>query len=114
MKNSKKAIKAALRNKIAREYQSKYTNKLNDLCKIVSRYSSENTILKKQNEELSEKVQKQEAWINRLLDFLDLPENERKVAFDFFIASATEKAQPERVLPRTRSNLYAAILGSFM
>lgn len=98
MKNSKKAIKAALRNKIAREYQSKYTNKLNDLCKIVSRYSSENTILKKQNEELSEKVQKQEAWINRLLDYCDLPENERKVAFDFFIASVseTQKVQSDR------------------
>lgn len=90
MRHSKKAIKAEIRNKIAKEYRNKYKNKLATLYKSISKYRSENDQLKYLNEELTEKNQKQEAWINRLLDFCDLPENERKIAFDFFIASANK------------------------
>ncbi len=98
MKHSKNAIKAEIRNKIAKEYRNKYENKLISLAKIISEYRTENDQLKYQNEELIEKTQKQEAWINRLLDYCDLPENERKVAFDFFIASVseTQKVQSDR------------------
>lgn len=111
MRHSKKAIKAEIRNKIAKEYRNKYENELAILYRNISKYRSENDQLRYLNEELIEKNQKQEAWINRLLDFCYLPENERKIAFDFFIASVskTQKVQSGRDHSHNHSQPFISI-----
>ena len=80
-KKTRKEIEQTLRNKLAnkqkeeREYQQKRYGELWDKYREVC---SERNKYQQENEELKEKVQQYEDWINRLQEFMDMPEDMRK------------------------------------
>lgn len=80
-KKTRKEIEQTLRNKIAhkqneeREYQQK---RYADLWERYTKACEERNKYERENEELTEKVRQYEDWIQRLQEFMDMPEDMRK------------------------------------
>lgn len=80
-KKTRKEIEQTLRNKLAnkqnkeRECQQK---RYGDLWERYTKACEERDKYKRENEELTEKVQQYEDWIHRLQEFVDMPEDMRK------------------------------------
>ena len=84
-KKTRREIEENLRNKLANKHndyverqQKKYSelwDKYTEACRERNKYQQE-------NEELKEKVQEYEDWINRLQEFMDMPEDMRKVEME--------------------------------
>jgi hypothetical protein len=80
-KKTRKEIEQTLRNKLAhkqseeREYQQK---RYADLWEKYTKACEERNKYKQENEELKEKVRQYEDWIERLQEFMDMPEDMRK------------------------------------
>lgn len=80
-KKTRKEIEETIRNKMANKHneyvehqQKRYGelwDKWTEACRERNKYQQE-------NEELKEKVQQYEDWINRLQEFMDMPEDMRK------------------------------------
>ena len=91
MKQTRKALKAEIINELAKKYKQKYEKRIEQLANSFSSLRTENRQLRIENDELTEKVIKYEDWIHRLLEFCDLPENER--AETIKILKARQKEQ---------------------
>ena len=78
MKQNRKALKAEIRKELAKEYKQRYETRIEQLVNSFRGLNIENKRLREQNDELTEKVQKYEDWNTRLLEFCNLPEDERK------------------------------------
>ena len=80
-KKTRKEIEQTLRNKLAnkqnkeRESQQK---RYGDLWERYTKACEERDKYKRENEELTEKIQQYEDWIHRLQEFVDMPEDMRK------------------------------------
>lgn len=81
MKPNRKQIEALLRNKIA----SQYTGTINELKERVNTLLSDNRnarikahLLEQENIELKDKLRQYEDWIERLCDFVNMKEDDRK------------------------------------
>ena len=86
MKQELRQIREQLRKQISKQYEDKI-NRLentiefkNKMLKDCQRYIEMNNYLRKSNEELEEKIVAYEDWINRLQDFVNLPDEEREAA----------------------------------
>lgn len=80
-KKTRKEIEQTLRNKLAnkqneeREYQQK---RYADLWERYTKACEERNKYKQENEELTDKLREYEDWIQRLQEFVDMPEDMRK------------------------------------
>lgn len=106
MKESKKQIKAQVINEVQKQfakkltdmetslnYQKTYVKELEDENKVLR---TENGQLKEENQTLKLKVEQYNEWIERLQDFCNLPENERKQAFESYTDSMKAKASKDK------------------
>lgn len=80
-KKTRKEIEETLRNKMANrhnEYVEAQRKKYGELWDAYCRARNECDKYQQENEELKEKVQQYEDWIERLQGFMDMPEDMRK------------------------------------
>ena len=84
MKQSKKEIKAQLTNELSKQFKNTYGNKIQGMSIHIAELKSKNKILLNENhrlamrnEELEQKVNMYEDWIQRLQDFCNLSESDR-------------------------------------
>ena len=80
-KKTRKEIEETLRNKLAHkhnEYAEVQRKKYSELWDKYTEACRERNKYQQENEELKEKVQQYEDWINRLQEFMDMPEDIRK------------------------------------
>lgn len=80
-KKTRREIEETLRNKLANkhnEYIERQQKKYSELWDRYCEANRERNMYKQENEELKEKVQQYEDWINRLQEFMDMPEDMRK------------------------------------
>lgn len=91
---SKKALKQKIINEVSLQYKKKYDDKVksllaynNNLHRQYDKIYAENARLQQQVAELREVKAQYEDWIERLLDFCNLPEEERTEAATEFVAT---------------------------
>lgn len=80
-KKTRKEIEETIRNKMANkhnEYVEHQQKKYSELWDAYYRARKECDKYQEENEQLKEKVQQYEDWINRLQEFVDMPEDMRK------------------------------------
>ena len=80
-KKTRKEIEETIRNKMANkhnEYVEHQQKKYSELWDAYCRARKECDKYQEENEQLKEKVQQYEDWINRLQEFVDMPEDMRK------------------------------------
>ena len=80
-KKTRKEIEETIRNKMANkhnEYVSAQQKKYAELWGIYQEACRECGKYQKENEELKEKIHQYEDWIERLQEFMDMPEDVRK------------------------------------
>ena len=80
-KKTRREIEENLRNKLANkhnDYMERQRKKYSELWDAYCRARKECDKYQQENEELKEKVQQYEDWINRLQEFMDMPEDMRK------------------------------------
>lgn len=78
---TRREIEETLRNKLANkhnEYVERQQKKYGELWDKYCEANRERIKYKQENEELKEKVEQYEDWINRLQEFMDMPEDIRK------------------------------------
>lgn len=83
MKASLKEIREQTRNEVAKQYNAKiinYKTRIQTLEKSKDGLCQHIHELRKENDELKEKLHIYEDWINRLQDFCNLPDEEREKA----------------------------------
>lgn len=84
MKQTKKEIEQTLRNKLCKQYSAKIENYQERIDKLANElYEERKKRLEAQRlvEELKEKVEQYEDWNRRLQEFMDMNEDDRKVAY---------------------------------
>jgi len=106
MKESKKQIKAQVVNEVQKQFANKVAKletSLNYQKTCVKELYNENRELRKENNKLKEenqtfklKVEQYNEWVERLQDFCNLPENERKQAFESYLDSMKAKASKDK------------------
>lgn len=113
MKETKKQIKAQLINEVKKQYECKIkdlqdsrdywrkhcTEALSEQSKLIKQKQE----LENKNLELKDKILQYEEWIERMQDFCNLPESERKSAFKIYIDEIAAKAEHERSMLETIS-----------
>lgn len=80
-KKTRKEIEETIRNKMANkhnEYVEHQQKKYSELWGAYCRARKECDKYQEENEQLKEKIQQYEDWINRLQEFVDMPEDMRK------------------------------------
>lgn len=80
-KKTRKEIEQTLRNRLANKYNEEREYQQKSYSELWDKYMTacnERNKYKKENEELTEKVQQYEDWIHRLEEFVDMPEDMRK------------------------------------
>ena len=80
-KKTRREIEENLRNKLANkhnEYAERQQKKYGELWDRYTEVCKERNKYQQENEELKEKVQQYEDWIDRLQEFVDMPEDMRK------------------------------------
>lgn len=105
MKPNKKQIEALLRNKIA----SQYTGTINELKERVNTLLSDNRnarikarLLEQENIELKDRLRQYEDWIERLCDFVNMKEDDRKAYVNNIQAQKTLNQAVEKIDLYTR------------
>ena len=100
-KKTRKEIEQTLRNKMANkhhEYMETQQKKYGELWGRYQESCRECDKYKRENEELKEKIRQYEDWIERLQEFMDMPEDVRKSEiakmqanqkFETYIANST-------------------------
>lgn len=100
MKQSKKQIEANLRNKLAAQYNEKI-EQLNSDKAVLKRLLNEmeKRAIKAENEcdELKEKVAALEDWNNRLLECMDMTDEDRKAYVEDLRAQAELKSAVDQM-----------------
>ena len=120
MKETKKQIKAQLINEIARKYDKRLAEQVENnnrwrtmysgLSKTNDELRKENRELKEKNEELEEKVKQYEDWVERMQEFCNLPESERQTAFKTYLDEIESKKNANEVLNRL-GTMYTSFFG---
>lgn len=80
-KKTRKEIEETLRNKMANKHNEYAEAQRKRYCELWGKYQEacgERNKYKQENEELKEKVRQYEDWIERLEEFMDMPEDMRK------------------------------------
>lgn len=80
-KKTRKEIEESLRNKLANKHNEYVDYQRKRYSELWDRYAEacrERNKYREENEELKEKLQQYEDWINRLQEFMDMPEDTRK------------------------------------
>jgi len=80
-KKTRKEIEQTLRNKLAHKQNEERERQQKRYGELWNKYIAacdERNKYKRENEELTEKVQQYEDWIHRLQEFVDMPEDMRK------------------------------------
>ena len=95
MKENKKQIKAQVVNEVKKRYEQKLKEKDDGISFWMDSYKkrekefretkSQNAKLKEENESLKQKLAQYEDWLDRMQEFCNLPEEERKQAFDSYM-----------------------------
>lgn len=106
MKENKKQIKAQVINEVQKQFAKKLADmetSLNYQKTCVKGLEDENKVLRSENGQLKEenqtlklKVEQYNEWVERLQDFCNLPENERKQAFESYLDSMKAKASKDK------------------
>lgn len=85
MKQTLKEIRAQVRQEVSKEYKRTYENKINSLNERLTRLVKENKeldkkiqVLTNQNDELIQKNQMCEDWIQRLQNFVNMSDEDRE------------------------------------
>ena len=85
MKQSKKSIEANLRNKLAAQYKEKSDNLQKRLDALDKSYREMHQRARKaeiERDELKDKIQQYEDWIQRLQEYMDMDDNDRQTYLD--------------------------------
>ena len=116
-KETKKQIKAQIINEVQRSYQRKIESyeerikRLSDMFQYEQEYNrelrSKCSKLEESNTELAEKVSQYEEWVERMQDFCNLPENERKQAFATYLDEIKSKTEANEAISRL-GRMYSA------
>ena len=88
MNKTRKEIEITLRQKMAQEFnkkQAKWIKVNNELHQSLCEEVRKRQELEEKVSELEEKVQQYEDWNNRLMSFMDMPEDQRATAVQDFI-----------------------------
>lgn len=95
MKETKKQIKAQIVNEVRRQFDQKLQQKTEaielwqkkyiDLNTVHRNVSKECQLLRDENDLLKQKVAQYEEWVERMQEFCNLPEEERKQAFTTYM-----------------------------
>lgn len=95
MKETKKQIKAQVINEVRRQFDQKLQQKTEaielwqkkyiDLNTVHRNVSKECQLLRDENDLLKQKVAQYEEWVERMQEFCNLPEEERKQAFTTYM-----------------------------
>ena len=91
MKKTPNQIREELRRKMAKQHNDEIENlkKLrNQAWEQFSKADKESCRLKKENDELKEKIAQLEDWNQRLMEFMDMNDDERKVAIQEYAVNA--------------------------
>ena len=105
MKQTKKEIEADLRNKICKQYTGTIDNlqeRLDRVAKELYEESKKRIEAQTKMEELEEKVRQYEDWNNRLQEYMDMDEKDRKN----YLAELEVSAQMNNIF-----NVYSRFLG---
>lgn len=108
MKETKKQIKAQLINDIRKQYESKLSD-LKQGCDYwrTKAFAAENDrgelikqkhSLESENAMLKDRLSQYEEWIERMQDFCNLPEGERKQAFTTYLNSIKAKTEHDKAM----------------
>ena len=95
MKETAKQIKARVINEVNAKYAKRIEDTENSLKEWRTKYfkeidrseelSKKNKELREENDSLKAKIQQYDEWIERMLDFCNLPEEERRDAFETYL-----------------------------
>ena len=80
MKQNKKQIEANLRNKLASQYKEKTEQLKSEKAALETKYNKlwrENCEIKRERDELKDKVAQYEDWNRRLQEFMDMSDEDR-------------------------------------
>lgn len=105
MKQTKKEIEETVKNKIHRQYKDKMENyqaRIDRLAKELETESRRRIEAQSKVEELEEKVRQYEDWNNRLQEYMDMDEKDRKN----YLAELEVSAQMNNIF-----NVYSRFLG---
>ena len=111
MKKTPNQIREELRRQMAKQHNDDLARLREEKAKLEllnNDYWNRYQHAKKENEELKEKVQQYEDWNRRLMEFMDMSEEERKAA----IEEMKESARINGLLD-TFCGGYAKMLGTF-
>lgn len=100
MKQSKKQIEANLRNKLAAQYKEKTEQLKSEKALLEKRYKEMCERARKaeiERDELKEKVAALEDWNNRLLECMDMTDEDRKAYVETLRAQAELKSAVDQM-----------------
>lgn len=105
------SVRLETRKKVAREYTDKIERKEKEFNNLWDKYIKvldKNTALSKENEKLKEENRTLSEWKDRLLEYMDLPDDERKEVF----RSEQLKLKADEALDRFLSSPYLSMFFS--
>lgn len=119
MKETKKQIKAQVVNEVRRQYDQKLQQKTEVIELWKKKYleveavrrdvSKECRLLREENELLKQKVAQYEEWIERMQEFCNLPEEERKQAFTTYMDGIKSRMERDEEM-----KAFGSLFGHYM
>lgn len=122
MKETKKQIKAQAINEVRKLYEQKMEQMIRSIDALQKKCSEAEascrqirkdcTRLRDENEELKQKVAQYEEWIDRMQEFCNLPEGERKKSFLTYMDSIKKRIERDDEMKAAGSffNHYISLL----
>lgn len=104
MKETRKQIVEQTRNEVVKQYRDKmkrFQERINKLTKDYDIEKQKRIECQERIDELQEKVNQYEDWIQRLQEFMEMPENQREE----YIAHIKEQENANKIMPQI-INLY--------
>ena len=113
MKETAKQIKARVINEVNTKYAKRIEDTENSLKEWRTKYfeeinrseelSKKNKELREENDSLKAKIQQYDEWIERMQDFCNLPEEERRDAFETYFDNIKSENESKEVFSNIMS-----------
>ena len=113
MKETVKQIKARVINEVNTKYAKRIEDTENSLKEWRTKYfeeinrseelSKKNKELREENDSLKAKIQQYDEWIERMQDFCNLPEEERRDAFETYFDNIKSENESKEVFSNIMS-----------
>jgi peptidoglycan hydrolase CwlO-like protein len=112
-RENRKSIEANLRNKLAVQYKEKTEQLKSEKAALEIKYNKlwcESCKIKRERDELKDKIQQYEDWIQRLQEFMDMNDDDRKA----YVETLRAQDELKRAVEGTRMYGYLKHLFGLM